>query len=74
MSVQKNDQGNKETKCIGTYFCSYLCIYYSIGSTCSCLLQLSKRVSFKPRVFRRLEMGQGCPKPVEVLQFPVPKS
>lgn len=74
MSVQKNDQGNKETKCIGTYFCSYLCIYYSIGSTWSCLLQLSKRVSFKPRVFRRLEMGQGCPEPVEVLQFPIPKS
>lgn len=74
MSVQKNGQEIKETKCIGIYFCLYLCIYYSIKSTSSCLLQLSKKVSFKPRVFGWLEMGCGCPEPVEVLQFPIPKS
>lgn len=71
-SVPTRGQEIKETKCIGTYFCSYLCIYYSIKSTCSCLLQLSKKVSFTPNVFGRLEMG--CPEPAEVLEFPNPKS
>lgn len=50
-----------------------LFIYVFIFNTYSCFLQLSKKVSFKSRVFGRPKVGQGSPESIDVLEFTTPK-
>lgn len=71
MSIQKNGQEIKETKCIDTVI--HICVLFVKGPY-SCFLQLSKKVSFKFKVFGRWKIGQGCPESIDVLQFMFPKS